>query len=297
MGTVLSAHGQFAKVLTGAGEERRLRCRKKVGPLASGDQVQWLPEGRAGTIVEREERRTVLNRFDDLGRPRPVAANLDLVLVVWAPRPPSPAGFLDRYLATLTLQGLAAAVIANKIDLDTEAQGQLREQQRTLYNALDYPWLDVSAHSQTGLDALKTALAQRCSALVGQSGVGKSSLVNALGGRATQTTGNLTEDESHGRHTTSASRLLELPGAIRIIDSPGIRNFATGHIPSNELQHGFPEIAHYAQSCRFRNCLHQHEPGCAVLSAVDERQIDASRIRSYLAMLDDSQLLAAGRFS
>ena len=91
-GTVLSAHGQFAKVLTATGEERQLRSRKKVGPLASGDRVQWLPEGKGGTIVAREKRTSALNRFDDLGRPRPVAANLDLVLVVWAPRPPSPAG-------------------------------------------------------------------------------------------------------------------------------------------------------------------------------------------------------------
>jgi ribosome biogenesis GTPase len=296
-GTVLSAHGQFAKVLTATGEERRLRTRKKVGPLASGDRVQWLPEGKSGTIVACETRTSALNRFDDLGRPRPVAANLDLVLVVWAPRPPSPAGFLDRYLATLTLQNLPAAIVANKVDRDTASEARLREQRRALYVTLNYQWLDVSAHSKSGLDALRKLLENACSALVGQSGVGKSSLVNALSGHEAQSTGNLTEDESHGRHTTSASRLLNLPDAIRIIDSPGIRNFATGHIPSSKLQDGFPEIAHHAQDCRFRNCLHQREPGCAVLAAAQDARIDAIRIRSYLSMLEDSQQLAAERYT
>ena len=295
-GTVLSVHGQFAKVLTESGVERRLLSLKKLGPLASGDRVLWTAEGRGGTIAECEPRTSVLNRFDELGRPRPVAANLDQVLVVWAPRPPTPIGFLDRYLAALTHQDLSAGVIGNKAETDTPQDARERGRLRELYTGIGYQWLDVSAHTGAGLELLKEILSGKSSAFVGQSGVGKSSLVNALGGRSAQDTGALTEDGTHGRHTTSAARMLDLPGAIRLIDSPGIRNFATGHIPEPQLQLGFPEIMQQMAQCRFRNCLHRREPGCAVLKAVDDGLIDGDRMRSYFAMLDDSSALAAERF-
>jgi len=222
-------------------------------------------------------RRTALYRSNARGRVEPVVANLTRLLVVVAPVPPPDPFVADRYLAAAESAGIAATPVLNKADLGIEAA--LRTQ-LDVYSAAGYEYIAVSAGTGEGVGALLAACAGQVAALVGQSGVGKSSLVRRLVPDAEVEIGGLIRD-AEGRHTTTVSRLYELPGGGRLIDSPGVRDFAPAVDRLDPRHLGFVEVARLAPGCRFLDCRHMREPGCAVQQAVESGSMDARRYESY----------------
>jgi ribosome biogenesis GTPase / thiamine phosphate phosphatase len=228
-------------------------------------------------VVEVLRRRTALYRSNARGRAEPVLANLSLLLVVIAPVP-SPDPFVaDRYLAAAQSAGIAATLVLNKAELGIDAA--LRKQ-LDVYAAVGYECMTVSAANGEGVDKLLSACAGCLAALVGQSGVGKSSLVRRLAADAAVEIGELVRAEE-GRHTTTVSRLYALAGGGKLIDSPGVRDFAPAvdHLEPRHL--GFIEVARLAPGCRFLDCRHMREPGCAIRQAVESGSMDARRYESY----------------
>jgi ribosome biogenesis GTPase len=275
-GRVVERHRGHATVEGPDGERRACRtARRSLQPLV-GDEVEWaVGRDEVGTITAVAPRRSLLCRIDSQGRRESVAANLTQLLVVAAASPAADWTVVDHYLVAAELANLAGAVLFNKIDL---AGG---EAHLDCYRRAGYPVYLVSANRRSGLPELAAALAQERSVMVGQSGVGKSSLLNALLGDTVQGVGALTAKGGHGRHTTSASILYRLPSGGELIDSPGVRNFAPYIEDAAELQHGFREFRPYLGRCRFDNCRHLAEPGCAVKSAVGEGRVCRRRYQSY----------------
>lgn len=242
-----------------------------------GDRVAFEPADGGGTVVTAIHPRTgVLWRQDErLGR-RPVAAHLDTLVVVTAPAPPVAPDQIDRYLAVAELLELQPLLVANKCDL---APVPLAE-----FEALGYPGFEVSAAAGTGLDRLAAALAGRRAVLTGLSGVGKSALITALVPDYEARSSALSDASGGGRHTTTAARLYRLPGGGSLVDSPGVRDIRLWPMPATELVHGFRELRPHVGHCRFRDCRHDHEPGCAIRTAVASGEIGERRYRSYLQL-------------
>lgn len=262
-----------------------VRCflRATTDPVVSGDRVLFErdeADPSRGVVIARLPRLALLSRHTPKGL-RPVCANLDLLLITVAPEPAPHADLIDRYLLAANLDELDAAIVINKADLDPA--GRIRAL-LALYPDLGVPVVRASALEGTGLDDLRALLAGRTAAFVGQSGVGKSSLINALVPDAAAETGTLSErrnrGRARGRHTTSTTRLYRTGDAV-IIDSPGIREFVADVPDEHALAQGFPEIADAASRCRFRDCRHESEPDCAVRAALAEGRLAASRFDSW----------------
>jgi len=228
-------------------------------------------------VIEVLPRRTALYRSSARGRVEPVLANLTLLLVVIAPVPPPDPFVADRYLAAAESAGVAATLVLNKAELDVDAA--LRAQ-LDVYAAAGYDCMTVSATTGEGVEALLSACGGQVAALVGQSGVGKSSLVRRLAPDVEVEIGALIREEE-GRHTTTVSRLYGLPGGGKLIDSPGVRDFAPAVDHLDPRTMGFLEVARLAPGCRFQDCRHMREPGCAVRQGVESGSMDARRYESY----------------
>jgi ribosome biogenesis GTPase / thiamine phosphate phosphatase len=256
--------------------------------LAVGDHVlvEWLGETRRVAAVL--PRRSLLARADPHAPQlrRAIAANIDAVVVVVAAQaPPLHPRLIDRYLVAVERSGARPVLVVNKTDLlDEQGSHELLARLQP-YRALGIPVLPCSAGSGEGMEAVREALAGTTCVFVGQSGVGKSSLLNALDAGAAAKTGAVRDGDGRGRHTTSASALYELPGGIRVIDTPGIRRFSVEDADGATLAAGFTEFAAFAEQCRFRDCTHVHEPGCAVRGAVTDGAVPRSRYGSYLKLL------------
>jgi len=265
-----------------------LRRRQQSG-LAVGDEVLLEPFGEGHRVTAVLPRRSLLTRADphDARRSRAIAANVDIVVVVVAAKAPPPhPRLIDRYLVAVERSGAQAALVVNKVDLldDDERRDVLAPLQP--YRDLGLPVLACSAADREGLEELRSVLSGATCVFVGQSGVGKSSLLNALHVAAAAKTGAVRAGDGRGRHTTSASSLYELPGGVRVIDTPGIRRFSVDDADAVTLADGFAEFAPYAARCRYRDCAHTLEPGCAVKAAVDAGAIARSRYASYRKLLD-----------
>ena len=297
-GVVLEGTGGVWRVRTESGEtiDASLRGRLKKEPrpddesaprkLAVGDRVVLEPaeQGTAWTISEILPRSSQLGRREPGGRhgERVLAANVDQVVVVFAVARPEPhPGMLDRFLAIAEANDLPARIVANKIDLlaEDEAQGRF-----AMYERAGYPLHRTSVKQARGLEELREALAGRASVLTGPSGVGKSSLLNALFPGLALRVGEVSEAVNKGRHTTVGAYLHPLPGGGYVVDTPGLREVGLWGVPSTAIEHCFPEMRALLGECRFADCAHRTEPGCAVRDAVARGEIADSRYASYLKL-------------
>jgi ribosome biogenesis GTPase len=296
-GVVLARTGGTFRVHSAAGEiEAVLRGRIKFADddrVVAGDLVtlERLGHGPA-RIVGVEPRRSVLARRVSTGRggarrAQPIAANVDQVVVVAAARDPDlQPRMLDRFLVIAAANGLPAAIVVNKIDLDREPHAALERR----YAPARYPVIATSARDGEGLAAMRDLLGGRESVLTGASGVGKSSLLNALEPGLKLRIGAISEKWRTGRHTTRAAELVALKAGGYVVDTPGMREVAAWGITGDTLGACYPEFRPYLDSCRFDNCRHTAEPGCAVRAAAAAGEIDPDRLVSYVRILDEVSL-------
>ncbi len=291
-GRVVAAFGRH--VLVEDEDGRRHPCilsGRRLRPVC-GDHVIWRrpQDDSDGLVTDIDPRTTELARPSRKGDREVLAANLTQVIVVSAPTPPPDAFLIDRYLAAAELMGARACLAYNKTDLDPDGAAlDLSE-----FSSIGYPVLRVSARESSGLEALGRQLAGHTSILVGHSGVGKSSIINALLPDAEIRTATLSEATGEGRHTTTASVLHLLPTGGELIDSPGVRDYAPPPVPVRDVAMGFREIADLAGQCRFSNCLHMKEPGCAVKDSVTSGAVPARRYESYRRLVRLMENLAPG---
>lgn len=281
-GSVIVNYG--SRALVEIAPARNLLCsvRGKRLRTVCGDRVEWRRVDTDSGVIERIlPRRNALERADGRHRTSVLAANLDRVIVVTAPEPPLDPVLIDRYLVMIERAGIEAGLLLNKSDVMSPAHESVLAE----FADLGYPvWL-VSALTGAGLDALRAALVGRTTMLVGQSGVGKSSLLNALVPDLGLQTRALSLASGEGRHTTTTSSRYRLASGDSLVDSPGVREYWLPEMPAAELMRGFREIARAGETCRFRDCMHVNEPDCAVRAAVDDRKISARRYASYRALL------------
>ena len=277
---VIAAYGRHLLVRSAAGEELKARPQGRALSIVCGDDVRCRIDQRHAEVhvLEVLPRRTALYRSSTRGTAEPVVANLTRLLVVLAPLPLPDYFVIDRYLAAATAGDIAATLIVNKSDLGLSAA---LSAELAVYAAAGYPSVACSASSGAGLEALRAAIGPGAlAALVGQSGVGKSSLVTALVPAAALAVGELVR-AADGRHTTTAARLFALPHGAALIDSPGVRDFApaVGALDARSL--GFSEVRALAPGCRFTDCRHLREPGCAVRAAAESGALAPRRYESY----------------
>ncbi|MGB8327945.1 MAG: ribosome small subunit-dependent GTPase A [Steroidobacteraceae bacterium] len=292
---VIGAFGRGIRVRDESGAILAARPFGRRLDIACGDRVRCEhdtvhDEVHAVAVLSRT---SALFRSNARGQPEIVAANLSLVAVVIAPRPAPDWFVVDRYLAAATSNGIGALLVCNKSELGIDAELQA---ETAGYFAAGYAQVVCSARAGLGLDALAAALRGHTAIFVGQSGVGKSSLVRALLPESVVATGEL-DREDEGRHTTAASQLYDLAAGGHLIDSPGVRDFVPAIETLEPRSLGFPEIDRLGTACRFQDCRHLQEPGCAVRAACDRGELRARRYESYrrLRRLRDSLSAARGR--
>ncbi|MDL2190178.1 small ribosomal subunit biogenesis GTPase RsgA [Cobetia sp. LC6] len=284
-GRVIAHYGRSLEVESESGSLHRCHLRANLETLVTGDRVIWREASDAsGVVVARGARTTELERPDMRGVLKPVAANIDQILIVFAAEPAPQPNLIDRYLIAAEATGITPVLVLNKVDLLPESGGELRDL-LARYEALGYEVVACTTRGESGLDALKAQLSDRTSVFVGQSGVGKSSLIGMLLPREEVRVGPLSAESRQGMHTTTTAWLYHMPDGGDLIDSPGIREFGLVHLTPEQVTDGFREFHDYLGYCRFRDCKHEKEPGCALLKAVDNGEIGRVRFESYKKIL------------
>jgi ribosome biogenesis GTPase len=306
-GLVLKNTGSWYTVLTDDGQlidckikgNFRLKGIRSTNPVAVGDRVGIVPnnEGTA-FITEIEDRRNyIIRKSINLSKQSHIlAANVDqAILVVTVVNPQTSTTFIDRFLASAEAYRVPVVLVFNKTDLLDEDTRRYQEAMVHLYQTIGYECYQISAETGAGVETLQPLLKDKITLLSGNSGVGKSTLINRLVPGASQRTAEISDAHNTGQHTTTFSEMIPL-STIHcplsdvhswLIDTPGIKGFGTFDIEPEELTSYFKEIFHFSQDCKFSNCTHTHEPGCAVLKALEEHYIAESRYQSYLSMLED----------
>jgi ribosome biogenesis GTPase len=274
------------------GTFRRLDI-KSTNPLAVGDRVLFDDSGKGyGLISSIEERKNyIIRRSTNLSKQSHIiAANLDQVfLVATINYPETSTTFIDRYLASAEAYSVSAKLIFNKIDLYSKEENEYLDALVHLYESIGYPCCRCSAETGAGIDEIRRELAGKITLLSGHSGVGKSTLINAIDPSLQVKTNRISNYHNKGMHTTTFSEMFPLEGGGYLIDTPGIKGFGTVYLETEFISHYFPEIFALSNQCQFYNCTHVHEPNCAVLKAVENHQISQSRYTSYLSMLEDEK--------
>lgn len=286
VGVVYARYGEQADVLDIDHPDRPVRrcyLRANLDTPVTGDRVIWRNGEPYGVITALMPRHSVLERPDHNKQARPVAANIDLVCVVIAPEPETHGKLIDRFLVAAKLHGLKAIIVVNKNDLET-AHSEALAEMASFYRSLGYETFPVSARTGDGILKLKSRLQDSYSILVGQSGVGKSSLTNRLFPNVATPVGDLSVQRRKGKHTTTTSHLYLFPQGGGIIDSPGVREFGIEHLPKEKLIEGFVELRPLLGQCRFRDCSHTQEPDCAIIAAVEQGKVDPRRLASLRHM-------------
>lgn len=285
-GQVIAHFGVTVEVEDAEGRVFRCYRRANLPSLVTGDHIVWRSGADdQGVIVALLPRKSELCRPDTRGQLKPVAANVDQLVITFAPLPEPHGNLIDRYLIAAEHAGIEPLLLLNKADLIGEGDSTRLDALLKTYRTLGYQVLEVSARNGLGLEELQGNLDGRVSVFVGQSGVGKSSLVNGLLPDAGTRVGELSEATGKGTHTTTTARLFHFPAGGDLIDSPGIREFGLGHVTREDIEDGFIEMRALFGTCRFRDCRHDREPGCALLTAVDDGRILPQRMDSYRHIL------------
>ena len=269
----------------------RLKGIRSTNPVAVGDRVQLITnqEGTAFISSIEDRRNYIIRKSPNLSKQSHIlAANVDqALLVVTVNYPQTSTTFIDRFLAGAEAYRVPVVLVFNKRDILSDDEIHYEEMMKNLYETVGYQCIEISAVTGEGIDQLTPLVKDKISLLSGNSGVGKSTLINQLVPGAGQRTAEISDAHNTGMHTTTFSEMIELPDGGYLIDTPGIKGFGTFDIEKEELTSYFKEIFHFSKDCRFSNCTHTHEPGCAVIKAVEEHYIAASRYQSYLSMLED----------
>ena len=269
----------------------RLKGIRSTNPVAVGDFVEITcnQEGTAFITAIDDRRNYIIRKSSNLSKQSHIiAANVDQAfLVVTVNYPETSTKFIDRFLASAEAYRVPVVLVFNKCDLLSAEELHYQEMMMQLYDTIGYQCVSVSAIEGTGLDTLHDLMKEKITLLSGHSGVGKSTLINSLLPGVKLRTSEISDAHNTGMHTTTFSEMLKLPDGGWLIDTPGIKGFGTFDIEREELSSYFREIFHFSKDCRFSNCTHTHEPGCAVLKALENHYIAQSRYESYLSMLDD----------
>ena len=294
-GLVIKNTGSWYTVLTDDGQlfdckvkgNFRIKGIRSTNPVTVGDRVTVNNEN---WIIDIDDRRNyIIRKSINLSKQSHIiAANVDqALLIVTVNYPQTSTTFIDRFLASAEAYRVPVILVFNKTDLLDADESRYQQMLVTLYETIGYQCLQVSAETGEGVDALKTLLPGKITLLSGNSGVGKSTLINRLVPGANLRTSEISDAHNTGQHTTTFSEMIPLEGGGWVVDTPGIKGFGTFDMEPEELTSYFKEIFHFSKDCRFSNCTHTHEPGCAVLKALEDHYISQSRYQSYLSMLSD----------
>jgi len=304
-GLVTKSTGSWYQVLTDDGQ--KYDCRIKgifrtkgittTNPIAVGDRVDFElePEQETGVITKLHPRKNyIIRKSVNLSKQAQIiAANLDqAVLIVTLASPRTSLGFIDRFLVTAEAYDVPAALVFNKLDLFSDEGLEVLADYQAIYENIGYPCYEVSSLKGTNIDQVSAIIKDKVTLFSGHSGVGKSSLINALVPELQLRTTQISEWHDKGVHTTTFAEMFELPQGGYIIDTPGIRELGVIDIEKNELSHFFPEMRALLNQCRFNSCRHINEPGCAVIKAVEEGEIELSRYESYLSIYNGNDTRA-----
>jgi len=299
VGLVVKNTGSWYQVKTDKGElfeckikgHFRMQEIRSTNPIAVGDHVEFEKneDGTAMIHAIADRRNYIVRRSSNLSKHSQIlAANLDLVtLVVTINYPETSTVFIDRFLATAEAYRVPACIVFNKIDRYSNSEKEYLVGLENLYHSLGYPVFKISALLSENIEGLITFLSGKTTLFSGNSGVGKSTLINAIAPHSLARTGEISSYHNKGMHTTTFSEMFELLSGGHIIDTPGIKGFGTIDMEVAEIGHYFKEIFEFSKDCKFANCTHVHEPDCAVLHAVDKQFISTSRYQSYLSVLKD----------
>lgn len=270
----------------------RIKGIKTTNPIAVGDWVNFALEAdqNTGVITVLEPRRNyIIRKSVNLSKQTQIiGANLDqAILVVTLASPPTSMGFIDRFLVTAEAYGIPAILVFNKLDLFSEEGLEILVEYKAVYENIGYPCYQVSAMEGTNIDHIIALLKDKVTLVSGHSGVGKSTLINSIVPDAALRTGLISDWSDKGKHTTTFAEMIDLPFGGKLIDTPGIRELGIVDIEKKELSHFFPEMRAFLNKCRFNNCVHINEPGCVVLDAVENGEIEPSRYESYISMYNN----------
>lgn len=299
-GIVISRFGQHADIEAKSGEIFRCNIRRGVSSLVCGDRVMFR-QGKAqqqtvsGVIEAVHERDSTLSRPDVYDGLKPIAANISQIIIVTTVLPAFNPDIIDRYIVACEQTGIKPVILMNKADLIDEELSEIVEEQLDIYRDIGYQVLYASSETEEGIDELRTQLRDQISIFVGQSGVGKSTLVNTLMPELGLLTQDVSENSGLGQHTTTVARLYHFNDGGDLIDSPGIREFGLWHLTPTQVADGFIEFDDYLGTCKFRDCKHINDPGCALIAAVEEGKIYPERLASFQRIIEslDSNTLTS----
>ena len=286
--TVIASYGNQCKIEADNNELLIAKSLKSIGKPLCGDKVIYKKEKNNEFVITQILPRTsTLSRLNNLNpKPKQIASNIDQMIIVVSAHTTIKFGLIDRYIIAAEFSGFNPVIVVNKIDKISETELNTIKNAMTLYTNIKINVFFISAKKNNGIDSLLEITKDKTNIVVGQSGVGKSSIVNAILPNMPAVTKEISDTTNKGKHTTTTAYLYSIPNNGKLIDSPGIREFGLWNIKKNELTKGFTEIQHASENCKFRNCLHQKEPACAVIAAVKDGVISKQRYESYLSIFD-----------
>ncbi|MDP8078940.1 small ribosomal subunit biogenesis GTPase RsgA [Phocoenobacter skyensis] len=300
-GLVIARHAKHADVETENGEVFRCNIRRTLKSVVVGDKVSWRKgseqlQGISGVIEAIYPRKNELSRPDYYDGIKVMASNIDQIIIVSAVLPELSLNIIDRYLVICENAKIPALIVLNKIDLLNDDERQEVEKQLDIYRNIGYQSLCLSAQTGEGMEKLDRYLSQGTSIFVGQSGVGKSSLINQILPESNILTNKVSTNSGLGQHTTTASYLYQLPQGGKLIDSPGIREFGLWHLEVEQITQGYIEFQSILGLCKFRDCKHNTDPNCAIREAVEEGKINRTRFENYHRLIESSKEVKGQRY-